>query len=208
MAVMNIEGKNKAYLWQLVITAVIIGLVAWGTIEFVNRASKTERDKPPEAQEAISMLKVVSIPIPLDKYLSFIRNNPAQEKMDLDHAYTSGGIRRLADAIGAVVDQHDISNLKVKGDLDKLRNYADQLEKDHTSTDHADVIREAFVLASDVMDSIEQQISPHLDSGVDKVRRAAEAIDPGKRALEQKTEVETFFERAGRVLEVMAKRKA
>lgn len=208
MAVMNIEGKNKAYLWQLIITGVIIGLVAWGTIEFFDRASNTERDKPPEAQEAISTLKVVTIPIPLDKYLSFIRNNPAQEKMDLNHAYTSGGIRRLADAIGAVVDQQDISKIKIKGDLDKLRNYADQLEKDHASTDHADVIREAFVLASDVMDSIEQQISPHLDSGVDKVRRAAGAIDPGKRALEQKTEVETFFDRAGRVLEVMAKRKA
>jgi hypothetical protein len=105
------------------------------------------------------------------------------------------------------MEQHSISNIRFKGDLDKLRNYADQLQKDHTSTDHADLIREAFVLASDMIDSIEEQISPRLDSDVDEVRRAAEAIDPGKLTLQQKTKVEIFFDRAGSVLEVMARRK-
>ena len=207
MAEINIEQKNKAYLWQLIITVIIIGLVTWGAIEFFDRDSHTARDKPPEAREMMAAPRIVSIPIPLDKYLRFIRNNPAQEKMELDHAYTSVGIRRLADAIGAVMEQHNISNLKVTGDLDKLRNYADRLQKDHSSTDHADIIREVFVLASDVMDSIEEQISPRLNSDMDEVHRAAEAIDPGKLALQQKAEVETFFDKAGSVLEVMAKRK-
>src|ERR1044072_926157 len=103
MAENNVERKNKAYLWQLIITAAIIGLVTWGAIEFFDRDFKTAQNKPPAAPDVMAMPNVVSIPIPLDKYLSFIRDNPAQEKMGLDHNYTSGGIRRLADAIGAVM---------------------------------------------------------------------------------------------------------
>ena len=207
MAEINIERKNRAYLWQLIIALVVIGLVIWAGIELFDRDSEMARDKALDAPEVAPTTKVViHRPIPLDKYITFIRDNPAQEKMELDHAYTSGGIRRLADAIGAVADQYNLSNLNQSSDLDKLRDYADRLQEDRNSTDHADVIREAFILASSLMDSMQRQISPQLDSRVGEVRRAAEAIDPGELALQQKTEVETFFNKAGSVLEDLAKR--
>ena len=206
MAETNIESKNRAYLWQLIIAALVIGLVIWAGIEYFDRDPEEARGKTPDTKEVVPATKAVSVPIQVDRYVSFIRDNPAQEKMELDHAYTGDGIRRLADAIGAVADQYNLSNLNQSSDLDKLRDYADRLQEDRNSTDHADVIREAFILASSLMDSMQRRIAPQLDSRVGEVRSAAEAIDPSRLALQQKTEVETFFNKAGGVLEDLAKR--
>ena len=205
MAETNTESKNRAYLWQLIIAALVIGLVIWGGIEFFDHDPERARGKSPDTKEITPAMKVNSVPIQVDKYVSFIQDNPAQEKMELDHAYTGDGIRRLADAIGAVADQHNLSNSNLAGDLDKLRNYADQLQEDQNSTEHADIIHDAFILASSLMDSMQRQISPYLTDEVTGVRRAAEAIDPDKLALQQKTEVDAFFKKAGNVIEDLAK---
>lgn len=207
MAEMNVERKNRTYLWQLIIAALIIGLAILGAVVLFDGDSERAQNKMPDTKETVPATKVASVPVQVDKYISFIRDNPAQEKMDLDHAYTSDGIRRLADAIGAVVDQHNLSNPNITGDLDKLRSYADRLQNDQRSTAHADVIRDAFVLASGLLGSMQQKISPNHDAEVADVRRAAEAINSDELALQQKPEVGAFFKKAGIVLEDLAKSK-
>jgi len=128
--------------------------------------------------------------------------------MTLDHAFTSAGIRHLADALGAVASQYNPSDANVTSDLERLRQYAEKLQEDHRSTEHADLIRKAFMMASDLMNSMQQQIKPHLGDEVAEVRQAAEAINPDQPALKQKTEVETFFRKAGSLLEGLAKAKS
>jgi hypothetical protein len=205
MAERNMANKNWAYLWQLVIAGAVIALLIWAGFKLFDQDAERARDMAHNTKLAVPATNPASIPEPVHEFVSYIQGNPAQEKMQLDHAFTSEGIRRLADALGAVAVRYDLSGVDVKADLDQLRHDADQLQQNQRSTEHADVIRSAFILSSDLMNSMQRQIRPHLNDEVAEVRQAAEAIVPDKLALQQKTEVEGFFKKAGSLLEDLAR---
>lgn len=207
MAEDNFKQKKWSGLLLKITAFVIIGLLMWVGLQFLKDRTKMARDGTPNTTVAVPAI-VADVPAQVSEFAAFIRDNPAQEMMTLEHNYTSDGIRRLANALAAIVDQQDIRALDIKDKLDLLRGHADQLQEDHRSTEHADTVRDAFTLASGLIASIEQRIKPDMKGDVAEVRRAAEAIDPDKQVLDQQAEVEAFFKKTSRLLNEMAQQKS
>jgi hypothetical protein len=207
MAEAEAEQEKWLYILRRILALVVVGVLLWIGLEFIKWGRRAARDEK-SGKTLVVSTRVVNLPAQVSEFESFVRDNPASESMKLDHNYTSGGIRRLADALGAISDQQDIKGLDIKDKLDLLRGYADRLQKDQSSDEHANVVVAAFTLASDLMDSVEQHISRNLKNEVAEVRQAAEAIDPDKRLVDQKAQVETFLEKTGRLLSEMAQSRS
>ena len=202
MAGATVEQEKWLYILRRVLALVVVVVLLWIGLEFVKWSRKTARDEASGKSVAVP-LTVVDSPAPVREFESFIRNNPAGESMNLDHNYTSGGIRRLADAIGAISDQQNMKGVDIKDKLDLLRGYADRLQEERGSNEHANTVVAAFTLASDLIASIQQHTHRDLKNELAEVRQTAEAIDPDKLLLDQKAEVETFFEKTSRLLSEM-----
>ena len=81
-----------------------------------------------------------------------------------------------------------------------MRPYrAELLRQDARSTEHARQARVAFDGLAGMLGTLAQQ-RPATASGVEAVRRAAEAVQPERRLLDQRAAVQSFFERAAAAL--------
>jgi hypothetical protein len=200
--------RNRAHLWQLVIAAAAIALMVWAGFRFFDGNRERARLEATDIENDMPAASPNSEPAPVLEFVHFIQGNSPQERMRADHAFTSAGLHKMADALRALTIRYSVSDANVTSELQRLRLYADQLQEDPRSTEHADVIREAFLLASDLMGLIQRQVQPHLNEELADARQAAEAIEPDRPALRQKAEVAAFFEKAGSVLEGLAKARS
>ena len=203
----NTERKPGTVLLLIIIGFLIALLLTWVGIRLFDRDDETARYETYDTTRAVPS-RVDGLPAQVKDFAIFVRDNSAQDTMSLDHSYTSDGIRHLADALAALADQQGVSDTNIKDRLDMLRGHADRLQEDRRSIEHADIIRDAFTLASDLIATIERQIAPDMKDDVTEVRRAADAIDPDKLVLDQKAEVETFFKRSSLLLNEMAQLKS
>lgn len=211
MAEIKVHRKSWITFWQLAVAFVIVILLIWVGTTVLNqdpdRETGTPRASQPDRGVALPVTKI-EVPAEVTEFSKFIEENPAGEKMGLAHSYTSEGIRRLANAVESIAGQRAISDRSIDSRLELLRERADKLQENRHSTDHADTIRKAFELASDLMASIQQQLAPGLIGNVADVRGAAQAIDPDKLALEQKDLVEAFFKESSHLLDGIVQRKS
>jgi hypothetical protein len=146
------------------------------------------------------------VPREVTEYISYVRETEPAEEMDLHHDYTSEGIQRLALALEALVDETDTEGTDMDDKKDRLKQTADFIQQDPYSSTHADSIRAAFNIASELIASIQQQNFPELTSETERVRSAARDVDPQTLTLEQKTHVQHFFEESASALDAMAGR--
>lgn len=112
----------------------------------------------------------------------------APAPLPLDHAYTSRGLRLLADALDAA-GPPAASHASVL----RLREAADALAANRRSTRHADIAREAFMLAAQVIDTLGGERDGTLDE-------AAKAIDAARPLRTQAGRVARFFSLAAEAL--------
>ncbi len=131
-------------------------------------------------------------------------NQADQAEMGLDHEYTSEGINKLSAALYALAD-NSAGDTNIQQSRDRFQQKADQLQRDPQSLQHANMIRETFVEASNLMATIKERSYPDSDANVDDVKKAAEGIDINTPTLEQKDKVKDFFSEAGDSIEEMAK---
>jgi hypothetical protein len=72
------------------------------------------------------------------------------------------------------------------------------------ATDHAGLAREAFISASDLFADLADKLSPDQRDQARRLRQAAQAIDPNRLLLDQKSQVREFFTRASAALQAMS----
>lgn len=89
--------------------------------------------------------------------------------MELDHSYTNEALLKLTEATRAIAEA---INYEVKGDLDKVKEYADKITRDPFATSHADAIRKSADILSSVLQNIQQAKYPNLSNEVEEVRGA------------------------------------
>lgn len=106
-------------------------------------------------------------------YISFIQSDT--NKMSLDHAYTNEALLKLTAATSAMADA---TGIDAKGDLEKVRGYAGNITKNPYETSHADDIRKAADILSNVLQNIQQAKYTGLATEANEVKTAAMAIDP------------------------------
>ena len=187
MTEIHIERKGgKGWLWAL-LAVVVLGLLAWWLV--------TRRDDGRVTAAA---------PAEVREYLRWADDASARQDAGRLHEYTAEGIRALAAALGALVTGDQVNGAALQPQLDELRRHAEAIQQNPGSTEHADHARQAMASAAELMGGIQERRFPNLQAQVAEVRAAAQSVRPGRGLLEQKVEVDRFFDRASVALRAMA----
>ena len=199
MAEIKIEQKKQVWPWLLaglVIAALLIYFLIFRD-NGQNPEAVTEVDYITNANEP-ELLGVKENNGTVAAYVDFVENS--KEKMSLDHEYTNEALLKLIEATNAKANE---VGYEVRADLEKVKGYAKTITNDPFDTTHADNIRKAADILTNVLQNIQKAEYPGLADEVEELRSASESIRPGVLTLEQKDAVKNYFAKASELLQKM-----
>lgn len=199
MTEIKIEKKKQIWPWLLVgllIAALLVYFLVYQDKD-KNKAAVTEADHITNTDDA-DLLGIKENNSTVVAYVNFVENSKG--KMSLDHSYTNEALLKLIDATNAIAGE---VGFEVKADLDKAREYANMITKDSFATTHADNIRKADEIVSDVLQNIQKAKYPSLANEIVELKSALELIKPGELTLEQRDAVKNYFAKASDLLQKM-----
>jgi hypothetical protein len=160
-------------------SAIVLGIFSWIIVDLALDEHAVEPETAPTA----------GLTEPVEAFLAFAGGTPGHDvpAIGLGHDYTAEGLLRLAAAIESLVG--DSPKLSTRQQLSALRNHATRLRDDPTSVEPADMARAAFTSAAALL-------TDATGSDADDLRRAAEAIDPDRRLLDQMDQIRRGFDLA------------
>jgi hypothetical protein len=199
MAEIKIEQKKQIWPWLvagLVVAALLVYFLIFNDNN-KNTEAVTEADYITNTNET-SPSGVKENSGAVAAYVNFAEDN--KEKMGLDHVYTNDALLKLIEAINAKANE---VGYEVSADIEKAREYAKMITKDPYATTHANSIRKAVDILTNVMQNIQKAEYPGLASEVGELKSASESIKPGVLVLDQKDAVKNYFVRASDLLQKM-----
>ncbi len=199
MAEIKIEQKKQIWPWLLVglvIAALLVYFLVFSENDKITEAV-TEADYNTNTNEP-DLIGVNENNATVAAYVNFVENS--EEKMGLDHAYTNEALLKLIEATNAIANE---VGYEVQADIVMVKEYANMITKDPFETSHADNIRKANDILTNVLQNIQKAKYPGLANEVEELRSASESIKPGVLALEQKDAVKNYFAKASDLLKKM-----
>lgn len=199
MAEIKIEKKKLAWPWLLavlVIALLLVGFLVFRDL-FVNPEAVTEVDVITNTTET-DYLETNENNDTVATYINFVENS--KEKMSLDHAYTNEALSKLIEATNAIANEVEYD---IQADLEKVKEYANMISKDPFETTHADNIRKAADIITNVLQNIQKEKYPGLVDNISVVKSASTSIKPGILTLNQKDEVKNYFAKTAELLQKM-----
>ena len=194
------EGKN--WIW-IVLGLLLLALLAWWLLSQRGDNDPVVAETPGMVTDSLPRTGMTGSG-EVDGFIQFVDDNRARTEMGRDHEFTAEGIRRLAGALGSVATRDTVGGAALQPRLDSLRQKADSLERNTQSGQHSAQARDAFTSAVAIMDDLRQRRFPNAAGHVTQARQAAEAVQPGQQLLEQKAQVQRFFEHSAEVLRTMS----
>lgn len=131
----------------------------------------------------------------VDAFVSFTEETDASE---LNRKTTYEGLVKLAAAI---------EELDNESQADEIKEKAEQLKEDQMTDQQAIVIQETVSQAATAIENIQQDKFPDLENQVKQLKNAAQKIDSGDLASNQKEPIMNFFNEAAQILESMGQQK-
>lgn len=211
MANIDIQRK-RSQAWWWVLGLILLALLIWWLAARGGRGELAGGDVGRDVGLGVGAVAgtpgapVSGVAVDIDPFLAHVRSEGDFTEMGRAHNYTATGIRLLADALDQLARADAAGKGTVTTNLQRLRQSAEALQRDPTSPRHAEMTRQAFTAAADVMSDVQQTRFPALANQVSEVREAATAVSPDRPLLEQREAVRTFFDRAANTLSVMAGR--
>jgi hypothetical protein len=199
MAEIKIEQKKLVWPWLLA-GLVIVALLVYFLVfrdNGKNTEAVTEADSITNTNEP-GLLGVKENNDTVAAYVNFIENS--KENMSLDHEYTNEGLLKLIDATNAIANE---LGYEVRADLETAKEYANVISKAPFETTHADNIRKADDILTNVLQNIQKAKYPSLADDVSALKSASESIKPGVLTLDQKDAVKNYFAKAADLLQKM-----
>jgi hypothetical protein len=199
MAEIKIEQKKHLWPW-LLLGLVIVALLLYFLLfrdNGKNTEAVTEADYITNTNEP-DLLGVKDNNGTVAAYVSFVRNDT--NKMSLDHAYTNEALLKLIEATSAKANE---VGYEVQADIEKVKEYAKMISSDPFETTHADNIRKAGDILTNVLQNIQKTKYPGLTNEVEELKSASESIKLGVLTLEQKDAVKNYFAKASDLLQKM-----
>jgi oligoendopeptidase F len=198
MAEINIQKKKRPiWPWILGILVIVAAIILLG-----------RDDTRKEAEQAVAPITNGDSEVPeeISEYVAFVRTSDTEQQMEIDHNYTAEGLQRLASALDALVSDTETDNMNMDDRKNRIEEVANYIQQDPHAGTHADSIRAAFMVASEVIEAVQRQNFPNLSGEAQSVRSAAQGIDPNTLTLEQTENVKRFFDESASALNEMAKR--
>ncbi|MCO5252325.1 MAG: hypothetical protein M9949_13035 [Candidatus Kapabacteria bacterium] len=199
MAEIKIEQKKQAWPWViagLVIAALLLYFLVFSDND-KNTEEVTESEYVTNTNEP-ELIEVKENNSTVAAYVNYVENS--KTKMSLDHEFTNEALLKLIDATNAMADEVDYD---VRADLEKVKGYANMITEDPFVTTHADNIRMATDILTNVLQNIQKAKYPSLADEVQGLRSASESIKPGILTLEQKDAVKNYFAKSSDLLQKM-----
>lgn len=199
MAEIKIEQKKQVWPWVLLVL-VIAGLLAYFLMfrqNDENTEAVTETDYITNTSQP-DLIGVKENNGTVVAYVNFVENS--KEKMSLDHEYTNEALLKLTEATNAMANE---VGYEVQADIERAREYAKMIVKDPFETTHADNIRKADDLLTNVLQNIQKANYPGLANEVSALKSASASIKPGVLTLDQKDAVKNYFAKAADLLQKM-----
>lgn len=203
MTEIKIEKKKLIWPWILLAIAVIAAIVYfmasnnnYDEIKVVPKTSELENTM--ENDDEKDLLSVNKNNITVANYIEFVEMT--NNSMGLDHEYTNEALLKLTKATEAMASE---VGFDVKADLEKVNKFAEMITNNPFETTHANSIRKAFDILTNVLQNIQKAKYPGLANEVAELKVASEAINPDILTLEQKNEVKTYFSKAAILLKKM-----
>ncbi len=195
MAEIKIEKKKQVWPWLL--AGIVIATLIVYFLVFRDSGKNTEAEDTTNTNQP-DLLGVKENNSTVAAFVNFVENDTT--KMGLDHAYTNEALLKLMDATKAIAGE---VGFEVQADLEKVRDYANMITKDPYETTHADNIRKADDILTNVLQSIQKAKYPSLAGEVEELKRASELIKPEVLTLDQKDAVKNYFVKASDLLQKM-----
>ncbi|MBN1113636.1 MAG: hypothetical protein JXA53_12065 [Bacteroidales bacterium] len=199
MAKIKIEKKKLMWPWILLAVGAIAVLIYFLAFHDYNE----KMNEVPKTSELIGTTEADLISVKENNstvaaYVNFVETG--KNKMSLDHAYTNEALLKLTEATNAMAGE---VGYEIRADLEKVKEYAEMITKDPFDTIHADNIRKADDILTNVLQNIQMAKYPGLTNEVAELKNASESIKPEVYTLDQKDEVKTFFSKAADLLKKM-----
>lgn len=212
MAEIKVERKdsNSNPIWPWIVGILLLLLIVWGLVEFFQtdepefRATREVVAPVEETESRPESMQMSERPSqPVNSFISFVEEGEESPEMGLHHNYTSEGIERLSLALAALADEEAPDDVEISQKKESMQQSADRIQQDPESLQHANIIKETFMEATALMESIQQHSFPDSESEVEDVRSAAEDLEVDTPTLEQEEKVKDFFRNASDALQAM-----
>lgn len=131
-------------------------------------------------------------------YLNYISD---KSKMGVDHQYTNNALIRLMNAVQAKANE---INYNIDADMQSVRQDAQAIQQDPTSTNHAERIKQAGTKLANILEKMQKEKYPDISNDVQEMKTAVNNIKGSVQTLEQKDQINTFFDEAADVLRKMS----
>jgi len=192
--------KKKSVLPWIIIVIVLLAIVVyfWSYYNSGDEIIDNSQHSEMNEDKATDLIDVHENNTTVTEYINFIESN--QNKMTLDHEFSSVAIHKLTAAVYAIADEVDFD---IDSDLEKMENDADDITIDPHVTTHANSIRNAADNLTNALQKIQQAKYPGLSNEVNELRQSSNAINPEVLTLEQKEQVKSFFYNASHLLKKM-----
>lgn len=187
------SNKKNTFIITFIFSTIFISVMAVGCNDN-KKDSKTTSDTLP----VLSVHNESDNNNTISEYINFVSAD--NNKMKLDHAYTSEALLKLTDATKAVADK---AHYTINEDLNKIKDYAKQVTEDKLATTHANDIKKAADVITKVLGSIQEMKYPALSNEAGQLKEASSAINPDVLTLQQKNEIKKYFEKAADLLAKM-----
>lgn len=207
MAEIKIEKKKPIWPWiilVLVILAILYFLVFADdgddddmeevTTEQVEEESTWDDESETSAWDSESETSGQGV----QSYLSYVSD---ESKMGIDHEYTNNALIELMNAVQAKADD---MNFDITADMQSVRQEAQAITEDPMATTHANTIKSAGSKLASILQKMQEQEFPNLNNDVEEVMTAANEIDGSVQTLNQKDQINKFFNEAADVLRKMS----
>lgn len=215
MAEIRIEKKKPVWPW------ILLGLIILGIILYFvfagndNESSDMEENNTEQMQDTTysstrtgegttttmagrTNQSTTSNGDKVSTYLAHIGN---QDRMGVDHEYTNNALVHLIEAVDSKAKD---LNVDINQDLQEIREDAQQITQNPQATNHANKIKDAGTKIASVLEKLQKEKFPELSNDVEEVKTAANKINASVSTLEQKNNINSFFNEAADVLKRMS----
>jgi hypothetical protein len=181
-------------------------MAGWSTIALVGAvltvavyAAWSDRD---DAAVAVATTKPISehLPNELSVLLRFVDAMPVRGDAPIGHELAAAGVRHVAAALATVATS---AGLNIDGELETLREYAGNIERDPLPHERTAQARLAFHLLGALLEALQQTRFRGLEPDVANVIRAASSLRADDRLAEQSDVIQEFFRRAASAIRAM-----
>lgn len=225
MARIDVQKKKRS-VWPWVMIVLLLAVLGWFFVEGIDQKEEISEIEPltegevlmpspyeeetpdltmdrSEEMQREKLARDQNVMNEIDEFANFVEGEEMEFQMGRDHEYTSEGLTRLASALSAIVEQ-ETGDFNLQRSKETLQEKANQLQVEPMSEQHADLTREAFLSAANLINSIQDKHYPSLNQQVADLVNTAEQIDPDEQLLNQREQVKSFFEKSRQTLQAMA----